>query len=111
MPKYTFLVLTNATEGKDAEFNQWYDKEHLADVLRIPGYKAAQRFKLSDQHGAEASNWKYLSLYEVEADSADVARANLTAAGESGAMPVSDTLDKSTVFALFFEPVGPRVTA
>ena len=111
MPKYTFLVLTNATDGKDAEFNDWYDNVHLGDVLKIPGYKAAQRFKLSDQAGAEASNWRYMSLYEVEAASADEARANLNAAGASGAMPVSDTLHKDSVFALFFEPIGPRVTS
>jgi hypothetical protein len=32
MERYTFLVLTNAVEGTDDEFNDWYNNQHLKDL-------------------------------------------------------------------------------
>jgi hypothetical protein len=37
MAKYTFVVLTNAVEGKDDAFDDWYTNTHLGDVLAVPG--------------------------------------------------------------------------
>ena len=37
MAKYTFVVLTNAVDGKDDTFNEWYTNTHLGDVLAVPG--------------------------------------------------------------------------
>ena len=36
MSRYLFVVMTNSGEGKDAEFNRWYDNQHIPDVLRVP---------------------------------------------------------------------------
>jgi hypothetical protein len=36
MAKYTFVVLTNAVEGKDDAFDEWYTNTHLGDVLAVP---------------------------------------------------------------------------
>ena len=44
MAKYTFVVLTNAVEGKDDAFDEWYTNTHLGDVLAVPGFVSAQRF-------------------------------------------------------------------
>ena len=41
MGRYMFLGLTNATEGRDDEFNDWYDNRHLPDVLAVEGFVAA----------------------------------------------------------------------
>jgi len=46
MAKYVFVVMTNAVAGQEAEFNRWYDEEHLADVLKLPGMVSAQRFQV-----------------------------------------------------------------
>jgi hypothetical protein len=56
--KYTLVVLTNAVEGKEAEFNEWYSKTHLKDVIAIPGFKSAQRFKISGQPVAAEPLWR-----------------------------------------------------
>lgn len=32
MAKYTFIVMTNSTAGKEAEFNEWYNQQHIPDV-------------------------------------------------------------------------------
>ena len=48
MGRYKLLVLTNAVEGRDDEFNQLYDHRHIPDALDVQGYLAAQRFRLAD---------------------------------------------------------------
>ena len=65
MAKYTFVVLTNAVEGKDDAFDEWYTNTHLGDVLAVPGFVSAQRFKLTDVQRAKPPHpFRYLALYE-----------------------------------------------
>lgn len=45
---YKFVVLTNAVEGRDAEFNDWHSNVHLADVVAIPGILRAERYELAE---------------------------------------------------------------
>jgi len=47
MTSCKFVVLTNAVEGKDEEFNDWDTNVQLKDVLKIPGIIGA-RFNHSD---------------------------------------------------------------
>src|SRR5260370_8355910 len=70
MAKYTFVVMTNPTAGKEGEFNEWYNTHHIPDVLNVPGFVSAQRFRIADaQMGGEASKaYRYLALYEIETD-------------------------------------------
>ena len=84
MAKYVFVVMTNAAEGQEAEFNRWYDEEHLGDVLKLPGMVSAQRFQVAPE---EADNpratLKFLTLYEIETD--DLARTQAALAAAAGA--------------------------
>src|SRR5690242_4404658 len=48
MAKYTFVVMTNPTPGKETEYNRWYNEQHIPDVLNVPGFVCAQRFRLAD---------------------------------------------------------------
>ena len=84
MPRYNLLALTNAVPGREAEFNDWYTNVHLADVLKLPGVQAAQRFCLSGiQHRAGAHPWEYMAVYEIETDDllATLAKLPFTAFG------------------------------
>jgi len=107
MERHVLVVLTNAVEGTDDEFNAWYDQVHLREVLALPGFVAAQRFKVAASLGAPSPQ-AYLSLYEIEAEDLDGAIATLRAA--SPGMDISATLDRSTVAAFGFTAIGPRVT-
>lgn len=112
MGKHVLVVLSNATTGDDDEFNDWYTNRHLADVLKLRGYKAAQRFRLSDaQLGPAEIPYRYLAIYEVEADDVADAAAALTR-GISGpdAMYLSPTLDMGRLSAWFYTPITERVT-
>lgn len=109
MAKYFFIILANAVEGRDAEFNDWYDRQHMPDVLKIPGFVSAQRFGAVPVSGRPAK-FGYLTMYEVETDDLEATQAALGAAAGTPAMPMSPSLDSNLV-ATYFEAAGEKVLA
>jgi hypothetical protein len=113
MAKYTFVVMTNATTGKDAEFNRWYNEQHIPDVLNVPGIVCAQRFRLADtQMGGDTNKpQKYLALYEIETDDLPAVLKDMQSRGGTADMIMSDAIDLKTVDARIFSPVAEKVQA
>lgn len=59
----TVLVVTMDVDQEDeAEFNKWYNEQHLPERMEIPGYVSARRFKLEEGNGALT----YLCIWELE---------------------------------------------
>ncbi len=56
------VVMMDVDPENEAEFNRWYDEEHLTERLEIPGYVSARRFKLEEGEGV----LKYLCIWELE---------------------------------------------
>lgn len=108
MAKYNFLVISNHMPGREAEFNDWYNGRHVPDVLKVPGFVAAQRFKVS---GESALPGRYVAIYEMETDDPAKALADLSSRAGKAEMPLSDTLDFATVSATLLAPVAPRALA
>ena len=54
------LVLTQPPPAFEEEFNAWYDSEHLAERLAVPGFLTALRFVCLDGHP------RYLAMYDLE---------------------------------------------
>ena len=71
MAKWLLVVETNSNDpAREAEFNEWYDKIHLPDVLETPGFIKATRYEnLRPSEG----KGKFLALYDIEADDIDQA--------------------------------------
>ncbi len=113
MAKHTFLALTNPVPGKEDEYNEWYDKHHVPDVINIPGFISGQRFKLSDsQFGGEASKaFKYLALYEIETDDIAATIKELRARGGTADITPSDAIDMKNVATYMFTPIREKVMA
>ena len=111
MAKYTFVVLTNPTSGKEAEYNKWYDEQHIPDVLNVPGFVAAQRFRLADAQMGDKNPHRYLALYEIETDDLAGALKELKARGGTAEMVMSDAIDLKNVGAFVFTPAGEKVQA
>ena len=63
MPKGVILVHTSPVEGRDDEYNDWYDDVHLMEVLKVAGFTSARRFRTLGGNAVP-----YLAIYEVEAD-------------------------------------------
>ncbi|MDO9059126.1 MAG: hypothetical protein Q7U92_08925 [Bradyrhizobium sp.] len=58
----TGMLLTSMDidPSDEAEFNRWYDREHLEERVAIPGFLEARRYVAHDAQP------KYLSLYSTE---------------------------------------------
>jgi hypothetical protein len=54
------LNAMNIAPEVEAEFNQWYDKEHIPALAAVPGVLCARRFR-------GTGNRKYVALYHLEA--------------------------------------------
>jgi hypothetical protein len=105
MSRYRFVVLSNPVAGREDEFNEWYDKHHLPEILAIPGMSSAQRFRLSEpsaQVGADHP-YRYLALYEI--DTADIAEVIGGLSDPSGRVR-SDAVDLGHTAAWIFEEIG-----
>ena len=56
------LTLTEPPPSMEEEFNAWYDTEHLAERLSIPGFRSARRWVADCRQG----EGKYLATYELD---------------------------------------------
>ena len=100
-----YFVLTNAEPGQDDAFNRWYSDRHIDDVLAVPGFIAAQRFRLAAASARQELPWRYLAIYEVVADQASQALAELGSRADTEAMPLSPSLNRSNIYTALFRPV------
>ena len=57
--KGMLLTSMNIDPSDEAEFNRWYDREHLEERVAIPGFLEARRYVAHD------GNPKYLCLYST----------------------------------------------
>jgi hypothetical protein len=70
------LNALNIAPELEAEFNEWYDKEHIPALAAVPGVLCARRFRGS------SGNRKYVALYHL-AEPAVVESAEWKAARQS----------------------------
>ncbi len=56
------LTMTEPPAAMEEEFNAWYDTEHMAERLAIPGFRSARRW-VADVAPGEG---KYLATYELD---------------------------------------------
>lgn len=110
MPRYKMLVLSRPVEGKEAEFNDWYQNVHLKQVVEIPGFVSAQRFKIaSNMRGDDA--WPYAAIYEIETDDLEAARREMETRALDERIARSAAFDYDTVYASIYEALGETVRA
>jgi hypothetical protein len=107
MQNYVYVVYTSPTPGQEAEYHRWYNDQHLADVLKIPGFVAAQRFEVH-QPDANAPK-KFLALYEVATGDPEATLAALLEAAGTAEMVISDAMDVQSVSAMLYKPITGRV--
>jgi hypothetical protein len=86
-PVVLWVVLTTPAEGKENTFDVWYDGRHVPDVLDVPGIAAARRFRVLPVSGPQDARWRYLAIYEIEAERADAAFAEAAARAGGPRMP------------------------
>ena len=111
--KSIFLVFSNPVEGKDEEFNEWYDRVHVPEVTAVPGVVSAQRFDVHERAADDTQaplppTHRYLTVWELDGDIDTI----MTCIGErvmAGTMSISDALDRGSAAISFWVPRGPKV--
>jgi hypothetical protein len=54
------MVWADVPSDKEKDFNRWYNEEHLAERLAVPGFLSAARYE------AVKGAPKHLAMYELE---------------------------------------------
>jgi hypothetical protein len=126
--RYIVMDFSNPAAGKKAEF-EGAISQHIRDVLALPGWMAAQRFKLAPPSGAERpgpNSLQYLTVWEVEAPPRPAPQSNPARGGQKGqsANKIQSALneaikagkikklpiDEATWEFTYWEPVTPYIT-
>ncbi|MDH4146073.1 MAG: hypothetical protein OEY23_13005 [Acidimicrobiia bacterium] len=108
MTKHVLLVFTDPVEGKEDEYNRWYNDVHLGEVLQTPGFVRAQRFKVADLMPG-VTDHTYVAIYELETDDPGAAMKALQ--GGAGTMTMSDAIDLKSAKMSLASEVSALVSA
>ncbi|HVC57705.1 MAG TPA: hypothetical protein VND95_17275 [Stellaceae bacterium] len=93
--RYVFIVSMDVTPDKEALFNEVYDREHVPNLLKVPGVRAVTRLRTQPASvtiGGEPKPLtgegapRYVALYEID-DPAVLTSAAWAEAVELGRWP------------------------
>lgn len=80
MPSYILIGLCEPQdEAGQAAFDEWFIDQHIEDTTHCPNFISGKVFKLAGPHLDIETPSRYLSVYEVEADSHEEAERVLNA--------------------------------
>lgn len=88
------FALSNPVPGREEEFNHWYGTDHLLHGVLTPGILAAQRFRRVEGPWPSGKH-DYLTIWEM--DDPAFALAELAKARGTETMPISPSVDMTTV--------------
>ena len=112
---YTFVVLTNAVEGREDEYNEWYDRYQLPQLVETPTFIGGQRYKLApieipDYPSYQKPKHRYMAVYEIETDSLEQTKQILWGPQNVSRIKQSTAFDSSNVDCQIYLPIGVRVS-
>lgn len=97
MPRFTYISLVKAAEGREEEMLEWYRSRHLVDVVNMPGVVSGKLFQL-DFHRVydlpDAPQWTTMVVYELEGDDPEPIVNSLRDASGTAIMPSCDAVTK-----------------
>ena len=114
--RYVYLVMADPLPGREADFNDGYQNMHMGDLVQLPGWTGAQRFRLVPD--VTPRNIKPLfrrgNLIIWDQEGTDVGKLQsdalaAIAGGKSRRIPGFDYSDGGSVRATY-QVIGPRTT-
>ena len=107
MADYILLAMTNPAEGREDDYNAWFDNQHIPEVLAVPGFKSAQRYELTEEQRTPAPHpYRYAAQYEIETDNLPETLAALGEAVMNGTK--TDAGDPSARALWVYRPKGRK---
>jgi hypothetical protein len=107
--RYVLMDFANPLPGQEAEFERAINQS-IQSVLTLPGWMAAQRFRMADTPGRPSVKPKYLTVWETEGPSAQVVHDTLIGAQKNGAVKKIAAADETTAEIVYWEPITPYIT-
>ena len=92
--KYTLIVYTSPADGREDEYNAWYDDIHLPEFSALPGVINGRRFKVASSDAAVKP--VYAAVYELSAHP-DKVFAAMNEGIRDGSVRMSDAVDASSL--------------
>jgi len=109
--KYKLLVYTNAVEGKEDDFNDWYQNTHLQQIVSIKSFVQAQRFRFTMNVVPGSPNpSRYMAIYDIETDDINASLGAMNELAASGRMPLPASMGQPIIGAVY-EEFGEAVKA
>jgi hypothetical protein len=96
--EYTLIVYTSPADGREDEYNAWYDDVHLREFSALPGVINGRRFKV-----AGGGKPQYAALYELSAHP-DAVMAAMNEGIKNGTVHMSDAVDPASVSTITLTP-------
>ncbi len=101
------MVLASPKDGSEEEWNAWHEGQHVSDVLDIDGVLSAQRLRAAEvQQDGSGTKWKFLTLYEIEADDPQKVFDELAARRGTDRMPSTPHSDPSKTVTQLWTPIS-----
>ena len=63
------VAFVSPVEGREEEFNKWYEETHLPDALEVDGVLSATRLEFTDVAllpGVRFDQFRYMTVYELD---------------------------------------------
>lgn len=109
MAKIIMVVNSHAPSSLVADvYDDWYEKIHIPEVLQLPEFISAQRFKVAC-HVSGTLVHQFLTIYNIEAESAEMAKDALINAAMSGKFNMLEGLDTSTMITSIYESISEYI--
>lgn len=114
LPSHILFVLTRPLDGREDEFNAWYDNYHLPHVLEVPGFRSVHRFVPQPGLQGEIATHPYLSIYELRTADHEATMDGLREAAKGlreAKSPAAGPDDVHRSYEQIFEMVARRTSA
>jgi len=109
---YAMLIFSDPVAGREAEYNEWYDKRHLPDIVAVPGFVRARRLKLAPiQFHSSPALPRYLAYFEISTDDLPAAFAEVDRRRNSGENVMSKAFDLKKAVGRAYRMLGDPVLA
>lgn len=107
-----FFVFSNPVAGHEDEYNKWYNEQHAADVVAVPGFVTAQRFvknELPLYRMVDLQVPKYLIIYKIVTDDVEAVFSEVSRRLKTGETVISPTFDSKTSVSYVYKPFRPEI--
>jgi hypothetical protein len=96
--EYTLIVYTDPADGREDDYNAWYDDVHLPEFTALPGVINGRRFKVTGD-----AKPQYAAIYELSSHPDEVMAA-MNEGIKNGTVHWTDAVDPASISTTTLTP-------